>query len=170
MNSPRITNWTYPRAGRLLNENMQSRAIKKGISRAPARAMFKATGLTDADLAKPLVAIANTWTEAGPCNFHLRTLAEKVKEGVRKAGGTPLEFNTIVISDGISMGTEAMKASLVSREVIADSIELAVRGHMFDAVIALSGCDKTIPGTIMALLRLNLPGLMLYGGSIMPGR
>ncbi len=149
---------------------MQSDNIKKGINRAPARAMFKATGLTDADLDRPLVAIANTWTEAGPCNFHLRTLAEKVKEGVRQAGGTPLEFNTIVVSDGISMGTEAMKASLVSREVIADSIELAVRGHMFDAVVALSGCDKTIPGTIMALCRLNLPSLMLYGGSIMPGR
>jgi len=148
---------------------MQSDAIKKGINRAPARAMLKAVGLTDADLEKPLVAIANTWTEVGPCNFHLRTLAQKVKDGVRKAGGTPLEFNTIVISDGISMGTEAMKASLVSREVIADSIELAVRGNLFDAVIALSGCDKTIPGTIMALLRLNLPSLMIYGGSIMPG-
>ena len=148
---------------------MQSDAIKKGISRAPARAMLKATGLTDEDLSKPLVAVANTWTEAGPCNFHLRTLSEKVKEGIRKAGGTPLEFNTIVVSDGISMGTEAMKASLVSREVVADSIELAVRGHMFDAVVALSGCDKTIPGTIMALARLNLPSLMLYGGSIMPG-
>jgi dihydroxy-acid dehydratase len=131
--------------------------------------MLKATGLTDEDLAKPLVAIANTWTEAGPCNFHLRTLAEKVKEGVRKAGGTPLEFNTIVVSDGISMGTEGMKASLVSREVIADSIELAVRGHMFDAVVAISGCDKTIPGTVMALARLDLPSLMIYGGSIMPG-
>jgi dihydroxy-acid dehydratase len=132
--------------------------------------MLKATGLTNEDLEKPLIAIANTWTEAGPCNYHLRTLAEKVKEGVRAAGGTPLEFNTIVVSDGISMGTEGMKASLVSREVIADSIELAVRGHMFDAVIALSGCDKTIPATIMALVRLNLPSLMLYGGSIMPGQ
>lgn len=132
--------------------------------------MFKATGLTDADLEKPLVAIANTWTEVGPCNFHLRELAEKVKDGVRKAGGTPLEFNTIVVSDGISMGTEAMKASLVSREVIADSIELCVRGHMFDAVVALSACDKTIPATLMALVRLNLPSVMLYGGSIMPGQ
>lgn len=149
---------------------MNSDAIKKGIHRAPARAMLKATGLTDADLEKPLVAIANTWTEAGPCNFHLRDIAEAVKEGVRAAGGTPLEFNTIVVSDGISMGTEAMKASLVSREVIADSIELAVRGHMFDAVVAISGCDKTIPGTIMALARLNLPSLMIYGGSIMPGQ
>ncbi|PZM85443.1 MAG: dihydroxy-acid dehydratase [Candidatus Melainabacteria bacterium] len=149
---------------------MYSDGIKKGPSRAPARAMFKATGLTDADLEKPLVAIANTWTEVGPCNFHLRELAEKVKDGVRKAGGTPLEFNTIVVSDGISMGTEAMKASLVSREVIADSIELCVRGHMFDAVVALSACDKTIPATLMALVRLNLPSVMLYGGSIMPGQ
>jgi len=149
---------------------MYSDGIKKGPHRAPARAMFKATGLTDADLEKPLVAIANTWTEVGPCNFHLRELAEKVKEGVRKAGGTPLEFNTIVVSDGISMGTEAMKASLVSREVIADSIELCVRGHMFDAVVALSACDKTIPATLMALARLDLPSLMLYGGSIMPGQ
>ncbi|HEY9785417.1 MAG TPA: dihydroxy-acid dehydratase [Candidatus Obscuribacterales bacterium] len=149
---------------------MYSDQLKKGIHRAPARAMLKAVGLTDADLEKPLVAVANTWTEAGPCNFHLRGLAEHVKEGIRKAGGTPLEFNTIVISDGISMGTEAMKASLVSREVIADSVELAVRGHMFDAVVALSGCDKTIPGTIMALCRLNLPSVMLYGGSIMPGK
>jgi len=147
-----------------------SDAIKKGPHRAPARAMLKAIGLSNEDLEKPLIAIANTWTEVGPCNFHLRTLAEKVKEGVKLAGGTPLEFNTIVISDGISMGTEGMKASLVSREVIADSIELCVRGHMFDGVIALSGCDKTIPGTIMALARLNLPSLMLYGGSIMPGQ
>ena len=123
---------------------MYSDGIKKGPNRAPARAMFKATGLTDADLEKPLVAIANTWTEVGPCNFHLRELAEKVKEGVRKAGGTPLEFNTIVVSDGISMGTEAMKASLVSREVIADSIELCVRGHMFDAVVALSADRKSV--------------------------
>lgn len=149
---------------------MNSDKIKSGTSRAPARAMLKATGLTDEDLAKPLVAVANTWTEAGPCNFHLRSLAEKVKEGIRKAGGTPLEFNTVVVSDGISMGTEAMKASLVSREVIADSIELATRGHMFDAVVALSGCDKTIPGTVMALVRLNLPSLMLYGGSIQAGQ
>ncbi len=149
---------------------MYSDGIKKGPHRAPARAMFKATGLSDADLEKPLVAIANTWTEVGPCNFNLRELAEKVKDGVRKAGGTPLEFNTIVVSDGISMGTEAMKASLVSREVIADSIELCVRGHMFDAVVALSACDKTIPATLMALARLDLPSLMLYGGSIMPGQ
>jgi dihydroxy-acid dehydratase len=149
---------------------MHSDEIKKGISRAPARAMFKATGLTDADLARPLVAIANTWTEVTPCNFHLRALAEKVKEGVRAAGGTPIEFDTITISDGITMGTEGMKASLISREVIADSIELFVRGHAFDAVLAICGCDKTIPGTVMALARLNIPSLSLYGGSIMPGR
>jgi len=149
---------------------MQSDAIKKGISRAPARAMLKATGLTDADLARPLVAIANTWTEVTPCNFHLRALAEKVKEGVRAAGGTPIEFDTITISDGITMGTEGMKASLVSREVIADSIELFTMAHAFDAVVAICGCDKTIPGTVMALARLNLPSLSLYGGSIMAGR
>ena len=149
---------------------MHSDEIKKGISRAPARAMLKATGLTDADLARPLVAIANTWTEVTPCNFHLRALAEKVKEGVRAAGGTPIEFDTITISDGITMGTEGMKASLISREVIADSIELFVMAHAFDAVVALCGCDKTIPGTVMALARLNLPSLSLYGGSIMPGR
>ncbi len=148
---------------------MQSDAIKKGIARAPARAMLKATGLTDADLEKPLVAIANTWTEVTPCNYHLRALAEKVKEGVRAAGGVPIEFDTIAISDGITMKTEGMKASLVSREVIADSIELFVFGHAFDAVVAICGCDKTIPGTVMALARLNLPSLSLYGGSIMPG-
>jgi dihydroxy-acid dehydratase len=149
---------------------MHSDEIKKGISRAPARAMLKATGLTDADLARPLIAIANTWTEVTPCNFHLRALAEKVKEGVRAAGGTPIEFDTITISDGITMGTEGMKASLISREVIADSIELFVMAHAFDAVVAICGCDKTIPGTVMALARLNLPSLSLYGGSIMPGR
>jgi len=148
---------------------MNSDAIKKGISRAPARAMLKATGLNDADLEKPLIAVANTWTDATPCNLHLRELGAKVKEGIRAAGGTPIEFNTVVVSDGISMGTEGMRASLVSREVIADSIELAVRGAMCDGVVALSGCDKTIPGTMMALARLNLPGLMLYGGTIMPG-
>jgi len=148
---------------------MQSDAIKKGVARAPARAMLKATGLTDADLAKPLVAVANTWSDVTPCNMHLRSLAEKVKEGIRAAGGTPIECNTIVISDGITMGTEGMKGSLVSREVIADSIELFVRSHAFDAVVAICGCDKTIPGTVMALARLNLPSLSLYGGSIMPG-
>jgi len=148
---------------------MQSDAIKKGIARAPARAMLKATGLTDADLAKPLVAIANTWSDVTPCNSHLRGIADKVREGIRAAGGTPIECNTIVISDGITMGTEGMKGSLVSREVIADSIELFVRSHSFDAVVAICGCDKTIPGTVMALARLNLPSLSLYGGSIMPG-
>jgi dihydroxy-acid dehydratase len=149
---------------------MQSDTIKKGISRAPNRAMLKATGLTDADLARPLVAVANTWSEVTPCNFHLRTMAESVKRGIRDAGGTPIEFNTIVISDGVTMGTEGMKGSLVSREVIADSIELFVRAHAFDAVVAICGCDKTIPGTVMALARLDLPSLSLYGGSIMPGR
>jgi dihydroxy-acid dehydratase len=149
---------------------MQSDAIKKGIARAPNRAMLKATGLTDADLARPLVAVANTWSEITPCNFHLRSLAEKVKEGIRAAGGTPIECNTIVISDGITMGTEGMKGSLVSREVIADSIELFVRSHAFDAAVTICGCDKTIPGTVMALARLNLPSLSLYGGSIMAGQ
>ena len=149
---------------------MQSDKIKKGFSRAGARSMLKATGLTDADIAKPLVAIANTWSEITPCNYHLRALAEKVKEGVRAAGGTPIECDTIVVSDGITMGTEGMKASLISREVIADSIELFVRAHAFDAVVAICGCDKTIPGTVMALARLNLPSLSLYGGSIMAGR
>jgi dihydroxy-acid dehydratase len=148
---------------------LNSDAIKKGIARAPSRAMLKATGLNDADLEKPLIAVANTWTDATPCNLHLRELGAKVKEGIRAAGGTPIEFNTVVVSDGISMGTEGMRASLVSREVIADSIELAVRGAMCDGVVALSGCDKTIPGTMMALARLDLPGLMLYGGTIMPG-
>jgi dihydroxy-acid dehydratase len=149
---------------------MRSDAVKKGITRAGARAMWKAVGLTDADLERPLVAVAGTWSEISPCNAHLNRLAGKVKEGVRAAGGTPLEFNTVSVTDGIAMGTEGMHASLVSREVIADSIELCVRGHLFDAVVALSGCDKTIPGTVMALARLDLPSLMLYGGSIMPGR
>jgi len=147
-----------------------SRIIVDGPSRAPARSYFRAVGFSDNDLAKPLVGIANTWIEAMPCNSHLRHLAEKVKEGVRAAGGTPMEFNTIAISDGESMGTEGMKASLVSREVIADSIELVGRGYMFDAMVALAGCDKTIPGTAMGLIRLNLPSLVLYGGSIQPGR
>ncbi len=131
---------------------------------------MKGIGFGDDDLRRPTVGIANTWIEAMPCNFHLRGLAEHVKEGVRAAGGTPLEFNSIAISDGITMGTEGMKTSLVSREVIADSIELTARGYQFDAVIALSGCDKTIPGCVMALARLDIPSLMLYGGSILPGR
>jgi dihydroxy-acid dehydratase len=148
----------------------KSRRLVDGPDRAPARSYFKAIGLTDEDLSKPLIAVANTWTEAMPCNFHLRRLSEHVKNGIRAAGGTPLEFNTIAVSDGISMGTEGMKTSLISREVIADSIELATRGYLFDAVIAISGCDKTIPGTVMALARLDLPSLMLYGGSIAPGK
>ncbi|MBI2093621.1 MAG: dihydroxy-acid dehydratase [Candidatus Omnitrophica bacterium] len=151
------------------SQDGNSRTLLEGPDRAPSRAMLKATGLTDEDLSRPLIAIANTWTEVMPCNFHLRRLAERVKEGVRAAGGTPIEFNTIAVSDGVAMGTEGMKASLISREVVADSIELVVRGHLFDAVVALSGCDKTIPGTVMALLRLNLPSLMLYGGSIAAG-
>ena len=146
-----------------------SKTLTEGPDRAPARAMLRAVGLVDEDFNKPLIAVANTWSEVTPCNYHLRELANSVKQGIRDAGGTPIEFNTIVVSDGISMGTEGMKASLISREVVADSIELAVRGHLFDGVIALSGCDKTIPGCVMALARLNLPSLMLYGGSIMPG-
>jgi len=149
---------------------MRSDSLKKGITRAPARAMLKATGLNDADLDKPLIAVANTWSDITPCNMHLRILGDKVKEGIRAAGGTPVEFNTIVVSDGISMGSEGMRASLVSREVIADSIELAVLGALCDGVVTLSGCDKTIPGCLMALARMDLPSLMLYGGSIMPGR
>ncbi|TKB89248.1 MAG: dihydroxy-acid dehydratase [Nitrospira sp.] len=149
---------------------LQSQDLLVGAGRAPARAMLKAVGFTDDDLSKPLVGVANTWIEVMPCNFHLRRLSERVKAGIRAAGGTPIEYNTIAVSDGISMGTEGMKASLISREVIADSIELVARGHLFDAVVALSGCDKTIPGTVMALARLNLPSLMLYGGSIMPGQ
>ncbi len=146
-----------------------SRVMLDGAGRAPARAMLYATGLTEEDLSKPLIGIANTWIEIGPCNFHLRRLAERVKEGVRAAGGTPLEFNMPVISDGITMGTEGMKASLVSREIIADSIELVARGHSLDGIVAISACDKTNPGCLMALARLNLPSVMLYGGSIAPG-
>ena len=153
-----------------INPRQKSHDLLDGPSRAPARAMLKAVGFTDADLSRPLVGVANTWIEVMPCNYHLRRLSEKVKAGIRAAGGTPIEYNTIAVSDGISMGTEGMKASLISREVIADSIELVARGHLFDAVVALSGCDKTIPGTVMALARLNLPSLMLYGGSIMPGK
>ncbi|WP_224241904.1 dihydroxy-acid dehydratase [Hyalangium gracile] len=146
-----------------------SRAITEGVGRAPARAMLKAIGFTDEDLSRPIIGVANTWTETMPCNFHLRRLAAKVKEGIRAAGGTPMEFNTISVSDGVTMGTDGMRASLVSREVIADSIELMCRGHMFDGVVALVGCDKTLPAAAMALLRLDLPSLVLYGGSIAPG-
>jgi len=148
---------------------LTSHNLLVGPDRAPARAMLKAIGFTDEDLSRPIIGVANTWIEVMPCNFHLRRLSERVKAGIRAAGGTPIEYNTIAVSDGISMGTEGMKASLISREVIADSIELVARGHLFDGVVALSGCDKTIPGTVMALARLNLPSVMLYGGSIMPG-
>ncbi|HEX2446005.1 MAG TPA: dihydroxy-acid dehydratase [Vicinamibacterales bacterium] len=149
--------------------NRRSAALTQGPARAGARAMLKAIGLTDADLQRPLIGIANTWTEIGPCNYHLRELAVFVREGIRAAGATPLEFNTVSISDGITMGTEGMRTSLISREVIADSIELVARGNLLDGVIALVGCDKTIPGAAMALARMDLPGLVLYGGSIAPG-
>ncbi|MCU1269613.1 MAG: dihydroxy-acid dehydratase [Acidobacteriaceae bacterium] len=147
----------------------RSRLITEGRDRAGARSMFKAIGFTSEDLAKPLIGVANTWIETMPCNFHLRRLSAKVKEGVRAAGGTPMEFNTIAISDGETMGTEGMRASLVSREVIADSIELVCRGQLFDAVVCVVGCDKTIPAAAMALARLDLPGLILYGGTIAAG-
>ncbi|HLE28961.1 MAG TPA: dihydroxy-acid dehydratase [Anaerolineales bacterium] len=147
----------------------RSRAITDGPSRAPARSMLKAVGFTDDDLRRPIIGVANTWIEIGPCNFHLRRLAAKVKEGIRAAGGTPMEFNTVSISDGITMGAEGMKTSLISREIIADSIELVARGNHFDALVGISGCDKTNPGVVMALARLDIPGLVLYGGSIAPG-
>ncbi len=149
---------------------LPSHTITQGRDRAPARAMLKAIGFTDEDLSKPIIGVANTWIETMPCNYNLRELAAKAKEGIRAAGATPMEFNTIAISDGVTMGTEGMKASLVSREVIADSIELVARGHMFDGIIALVACDKTIPAAAMALLRLNVPGLILYGGTILPGK
>jgi dihydroxy-acid dehydratase len=149
---------------------LRSRAVVEGPDRAPARAYYAGIGFDADALARPIVGIANTWTETMPCNFHLRALAERVKAGVRAAGGTPMEYNTVAVSDGITMGTEGMKTSLVSREVIADSIELVARGHQFDAIVALSGCDKTIPGCVMGLARLDVPALMLYGGSIAPGR
>jgi dihydroxy-acid dehydratase len=149
---------------------LQSYTITQGRDRAPARAMLKGIGFTDEDLRKPIIGVANTWIETMPCNYNLRELAVKVKEGIRAAGGTPMEFNTIAISDGVTMGTEGMKTSLISREVIADSIELMVRGHMFDGIVALVACDKTIPGAAMALLRTNVPGVILYGGTIMPGK
>jgi len=152
------------------DRRLPSRTITAGYDRAPARAMLRAVGLTDDDFERPLIGVANTWSETTPCNAHLREVAQWVKEGIREAGGTPLEFNSTVISDGITMGTEGMKASLVSRELVADSIELTARAYFFDGLVAISGCDKTIPGTVMALVRVNRPGLMLYGGSIMPGR
>jgi dihydroxy-acid dehydratase len=147
----------------------RSRGITDGRDRAPSRAMFKAVGFSDDDLKKPIIGVANTWIETMPCNFHLRRLSAKVKEGIRAAGGTPMEFNTVAISDGETMGTEGMRASLVSREVIADSIELVCRGQLFDAVVCVVGCDKTIPAAAMALARMNLPGMVLYGGTIAPG-
>ena len=146
-----------------------SAILTEGPSRAAARAMLRGVGFSKEDLHKPIIGIANTWTEIGPCNFHLRHIAEAVKQGIREAGGTPMEFNTVTISDGITMGTEGMKASLISREVIADSIELVTRGNSFDGLVCIAGCDKNMPAAIMALARLDIPGLMLYGGSIMPG-
>src|SRR5579859_2378707 len=151
----------------MTSETRPSETILRGPSRAPARAMLKGAGYSDEDLRRPIVGIANTWIETMPCNLNLRKLAAQVKEGVRAAGGTPMEFNTIAISDGVTMGTEGMKASLVSREVIADSVELTARGYLFDAVVALGACDKTIPGLAMALIRLDLPCLFLYGGTIL---
>src|SRR5215213_792253 len=147
----------------------RSAAVFDGPDRAHSRAYMKGIGFDDDALSRPTVGVANTWTEAMPCNFHLRALAAPIKDGIRAAGGTPMEFNTIAVSDGITMGTEGMKASLISREVIADSIELTARGYQFDALVTLSGCDKTIPGSVMALARRDIPGVMLYGGSIAPG-
>src|SRR5689334_24448893 len=148
---------------------LQSYTITQGRDRAPARAMLKAIGFTDEDLKKPIIGVANTWIETMPCNYNPSELAKHVKDGIREAGGTPMEFNTVAISDGVTMGTEGMKASLISRELIADSIELVGRGHMFDGIVALVACDKTVPGAAMALLRLNVPGVILYGGTMLPG-
>src|SRR3974390_54030 len=147
----------------------QSAAITDGPDRAPARAMLKGTGFTDDDLARPIIGVATTWIATMPCNLNHRQLAQHVKRGIRDAGGTPIEFNTIAVSDGVSMGTEGMRASLVSREVIADSIELVARGHLFDGLVCLVGCVKTIPAGAMALGRLDIPGLVLYNGTILPG-
>ncbi len=144
--------------------------LTEGPSRAAARSYLRGVGFSKEDLHKPIIGVANTWTEIGPCNFHLREVAAAVKQGIRDAGGTPMEFNTVTISDGITMGTEGMKASLISREVIADSIELVARGNLFDGIVCIAGCDKNMPGTIMAMARLDIPGIMLYGGSIAPGR
>jgi dihydroxy-acid dehydratase len=149
---------------------MKSDQIKKGPDRAPARAMLRATGLDDAQIARPMIAVVNTWSDVTPCNIHLRDLAVPLKEGIREAGGTPVEFGAIVVTDGISMGSEGMRCSLMSRELVADSVELATRGHCLDGVVVLVGCDKTIPAAAMALTRMNVPGLVVYGGSIMPGR
>src|ERR687895_768914 len=163
------TNGSHPYHRATDPAKRHSARLTDGPDRAPARAMLKAVGFTDEDLDKPLVGVATTWIETMPCNLNQRRLAESVKEGIRAAGGTPMEFNTISVSDGVSMGTEAMKASLVSREVVADSIELVVRGHLLDGVVCLVGCDKTIPGAAMALGRLDVPGLVLYNGTIYPG-
>ncbi|TGY89339.1 dihydroxy-acid dehydratase [Marinicauda algicola] len=154
----------------MANTTRPSHALIRGNARAPARAMLRAAGFDDAAMARPMVAVVNTWTDVTPCNMHLRGLAEHARDGIEEAGGTPVEFNTIVVTDGIAMGTEGMRASLMSRETIADSAELAVRGHSLDAVLFLVGCDKTLPGAAMAAARLNLPSVILYGGSIMPGR
>src|SRR5450432_4741038 len=148
---------------------LNSYTITQGKDRAPARAFLKGIGFTDEDLKKPIIGIANTWIGTMPCNYNLRELAKDVARGIREAGGTPMEYNTIAISDGITMGTEGMKTSLISREVIADSIELVARGYMFDGLVALVACDKTIPGAAMALMRLNIPSMVLYGGSVLPG-
>ncbi len=148
----------------------QSIPLTEGPNRAAARSYLRGIGFTKEDLHKPIIGVANTWTEIGPCNFHLREVAAAVKQGIREAGGTPMEFNTVTIHDGITMGTQGMKASLVSREVIADSVELVARGNLFDGIIGIGGCDKNMPAIIMALCRLNIPGMMLYGGSIAPGK
>src|SRR5256714_2464821 len=153
-----------------VNLKSNSKAISDGPNRAPARAMLKASGFTDEDLRRPFIGVANTWTEIGPCNYHLREIAASLKEGIRAAGGTPMECNPGSISDGITMGSAGRRASLVSREVITDSIELVARGNLFDALVVLVGCDKTIPAAAMALARLDIPGVILYGGSIAPGR
>ncbi len=152
------------------NPKINSAALTEGPSRAAARSYLRGVGFSKEDLHKPIIGIANTWTEIGTCNVHLRDIAEAVKQGVREAGGTPMEFNTVTISDGITMGTQGMKASLISREVIADSVELVARGNLFDGIVCIAGCDKNMPGTIMAMCRLDIPGLMLYGGSIAPGK
>ena len=156
-------------SGKTIPHVLRSDAIKSGPDRAPARAMLYATGLSEADIAKPLVAVVHTWSNVSPCNLNLRELADAAAEGIRAAGGTPIEFNTIAVTDGIAMGTSGMRASLVSREVITDSIELAVDGHCLDAMVVLCGCDKTIPAAAMALARLDIPGVALYGGSIAHG-
>ena len=156
---------TTPNSGK-----KNSITLTEGPNRAAARSYFRSVGFSREDLSKPIIGIANTWTEIGPCNFHLRDVAAAVKQGVRDAGGTPMEFNTVTIHDGITMGTEGMKASLISREVIADSRELVSRGNSFDGLVCIAGCDKNMPAAIMALARLDIPGLMLYGGSIAPGR